>query len=449
MYKSILFFLSIVCAVTFVVHPLFGTRFGIVLLPFIIIEEIKAYNSSRDKEEVTERRRFSLGSILFLCFFGVLYRLLKKYFFVLAIYFLLTLISFNASLEEHEIISIPSGRIGGEDLPPEIRREIRNQIPGFLTIDIPIQMVVQEEYLGKVCITQIPNTPCIKRNEIPLQAKRIRTSYKMEAILRGPNFQIKPVNNKELLVTNIRPTKWNWLISPLQSGKQKIYLRISLLLMGPNGKEIPDDLELETLTIDVQNNFIKEVSKIVNLYGIPLLTLLSLFFLFLILKRRIRKVNTLVLNSIQGFTESLVRETRRMAEKQNHQIFHFETINGSVNAGGKVGNQNYTQKNFNQDTDNQTLSEIRQFLELLQQQQKIVSGAEQIDVIDVEFEQIHNKEPEKWQKWMTCLRVAFAGGIETAKVLNPWAGVPIEVLKGLYEAYQKSRKRHSFESNCY
>ncbi len=446
-----MFFLSIVCAVTFVVHPLFGTRFGIVLLPFIIIEEIKAYNSSRDKEEVTEKRRFSLGSILFLCFFGVLSRLLKKYCVVLAIYFLLSLFRMgvgNIPLEEHEIISIPSGWIGGEDLPQEIRREIRNQIPGYLTIDIPTQMLVQKESFGKVCITQIYKAPCSEKNEIPLQAKRIRTSSIMKVILKGYNFHIEALNNsREQAVTNIHSTEWNWQIIPLQSGKQKIYPIISLWLMRHNGKDIYHDLELETLTItiDVRNNLIKEISKIVNLYGIPLLTLLSLFFLFLILKRRIRKVKTLVLNSMQGFTKLLAQETRRMAEKQNHQSFHFETINGSVNAGGKVGNQNYTQNNFNQDTQNQTLSDIRQFLELLQQQQKIVSGAEQIDVIDVEFEQIHNKEPEKWQKWMTCLRVAFAGGIETAKVLNPWVGVPIEVLKGLYEAYQKSRKRHSLE----
>jgi hypothetical protein len=40
---------------------------------------------------------------------------------------------------------------------------------------------------------------------------------------------------------------------------------------------------------------------------------------------------------------------------------------------------------------------------------------------------------------MDIFSVAFAGGIESIKILAPAIGIPIEVVKRLYEIYQRNR----------
>ncbi|TRU84128.1 MAG: hypothetical protein EWV76_16855 [Microcystis novacekii Mn_MB_F_20050700_S1] len=123
--------------------------------------------------------------------------------------------------------------------------------------------------------------------------------------------------------------------------------------------------------------------------------------------------------------------------------FHFTgTINGPVNAGGTVGKQIYNQNNNDQNPDfNQTLIEIKYLLENLEQDQSAPSHDKQIKIIETEFQEIKNKEPAKWQRWMTWLEVAFAGGVEAAKAFNPWVGIPIESVKKLYEVYTENQKK--------
>jgi hypothetical protein len=42
---------------------------------------------------------------------------------------------------------------------------------------------------------------------------------------------------------------------------------------------------------------------------------------------------------------------------------------------------------------------------------------------------------------MTWLSIVFAGGIEAVKAVNPWAGIPIEMVRKLYEVYEKNRQK--------
>lgn len=49
--------------------------------------------------------------------------------------------------------------------------------------------------------------------------------------------------------------------------------------------------------------------------------------------------------------------------------------------------------------------------------------------------------PQNWQRWQDIFSVIFAGGIEATKILVPVAGIPIEVLKRLYEIYDRNRKQ--------
>jgi HEAT repeats len=68
-----------------------------------------------------------------------------------------------------------------------------------------------------------------------------------------------------------------------------------------------------------------------------------------------------------------------------------------------------------------------------------VTNVEAAEIIDTEFIQIQSNNPQRWQKWMDIFSVAFAGGTESVKILAPAIGIPIEVMKRLYEIYQRNR----------
>jgi HEAT repeats len=67
------------------------------------------------------------------------------------------------------------------------------------------------------------------------------------------------------------------------------------------------------------------------------------------------------------------------------------------------------------------------------------TNTEAAEIIDSEFTQIQSNYPQRWQKWMDIFSVAFAGGTESVKILAPAIGIPIEVMKRLYEIYQRNR----------
>jgi HEAT repeats len=68
-----------------------------------------------------------------------------------------------------------------------------------------------------------------------------------------------------------------------------------------------------------------------------------------------------------------------------------------------------------------------------------LTNNEAAEIIDSEFTHIQLNNPQRWQKWMDIFSVAFAGGIESIKILAPAIGIPIEVVRRLYEIYQRNR----------
>ncbi|MBW4417941.1 MAG: hypothetical protein KME13_01785 [Myxacorys californica WJT36-NPBG1] len=57
------------------------------------------------------------------------------------------------------------------------------------------------------------------------------------------------------------------------------------------------------------------------------------------------------------------------------------------------------------------------------------------------FQQMPQTNLQNWQRWQDTFSVLFAGGIEATKILVPVAGIPIEVLKRLYEIYDRNRRQ--------
>jgi HEAT repeat protein/Cdc6-like AAA superfamily ATPase len=87
----------------------------------------------------------------------------------------------------------------------------------------------------------------------------------------------------------------------------------------------------------------------------------------------------------------------------------------------------------------EALAEITQILQKLQESPSAETQIEEI--LDAEFKEVERKDPEKWKRWMTWLSIVFAGGIEAVKAVNPWAGIPIEMVRKLYEVYEKNRQK--------
>lgn len=119
--------------------------------------------------------------------------------------------------------------------------------------------------------------------------------------------------------------------------------------------------------------------------------------------------------------------------------FNFSNaqIHGPLNAGGEVKEQNYTYNDYAQDPNFvQALNDIKKSLENLQQNNTSASDDDYVEIIDAEFEDIRVNEPSKWASWMNVLQVLFVGGVEAAKALNPWVGIPIEVLRKAYEIHR-------------
>jgi tetrahydromethanopterin S-methyltransferase subunit A len=83
---------------------------------------------------------------------------------------------------------------------------------------------------------------------------------------------------------------------------------------------------------------------------------------------------------------------------------------------------------------------LQQTIADIQNKQTASSRTNINNIIDVEFTVIHKKDPAKWQLLMDGMSVIFAGGVEATKILSPIAGIPIEVLKRLYEIWSRNKK---------
>jgi HEAT repeats len=83
----------------------------------------------------------------------------------------------------------------------------------------------------------------------------------------------------------------------------------------------------------------------------------------------------------------------------------------------------------------ETLADIKKILASYPK----ATNSEAAEIIESEFTQIQSNNPQQWQKWMDIFSVAFAGGTESVKILAPAIGIPIEVMKRIYEIYKRNR----------
>lgn len=94
------------------------------------------------------------------------------------------------------------------------------------------------------------------RRTVPQDADRVESgkalwSPKMRATLRGPGFDVKPVdgNSEEQSISSIQRTTWSWDVTPLHPGeKQTLHLRLEAVLPP----ELGSTRTIATLDRDIQ-----------------------------------------------------------------------------------------------------------------------------------------------------------------------------------------------------
>ncbi|HEY9297833.1 MAG TPA: DEAD/DEAH box helicase [Leptolyngbyaceae cyanobacterium] len=80
------------------------------------------------------------------------------------------------------------------------------------------------------------------------------------------------------------------------------------------------------------------------------------------------------------------------------------------------------------------------FLSKLRAQYPNATDAEIFEILTKSFERMPQHSPHNWNRWRDVFSIIFVGATEGTKVFVPIAGVPIEVLKRLYEIYQRNSK---------
>jgi hypothetical protein len=85
--------------------------------------------------------------------------------------------------------------------------------------------------------------------------------------------------------------------------------------------------------------------------------------------------------------------------------------------------------------------QLKGLLEKLRTQHPNATDAELFDILTKGFDAMPQQNPQNWHRWQDVFSVIFAGGVEATKILVPVSGIPIEVLKRLYEIYKRHPKQ--------
>jgi hypothetical protein len=136
------------------------------------------------------------------------------------------------------------------------------------------------------------------------------------------------------------------------------------------------------------------------------------------------------------------QSTQPMPEQsQNQPIFNIQQV-GTINTGDVTisGDQIGIQNNYAPEPNIQAEQQLDQLLTKLRNQYPNETDAEIFSILITNFSKMPQTYPQDWQRWQDIFSVIFAGGVEAAKLLVPIAGIPIEILKRLYEIYDRNKK---------
>lgn len=129
-------------------------------------------------------------------------------------------------------------------------------------------------------------------------------------------------------------------------------------------------------------------------------------------------------------------------QPKNQPVFNISQV-GNINTGDVTiaGDQIGVQHNYAPEANIEATQQLTQLLTKLRRKYPNKTDAEIFDILINGFATMPQNNPQNWQRWQDIFSIMFAGGVEATKVLVPIAGIPIEVLKRLYEIYDRNQKQ--------
>jgi hypothetical protein len=127
---------------------------------------------------------------------------------------------------------------------------------------------------------------------------------------------------------------------------------------------------------------------------------------------------------------------------KNQPTFNINQV-GNINTGDVTiqGDQIGIQHNYAPEPSTEANQQLAHLLTTLRTKYPTKTDTEIFDILINGFATMPQNNPQTWQRWKDTFSIIFAGGVEATKILVPVAGIPIEVLKRLYEIYDRNRKQ--------
>lgn len=153
--------------------------------------------------------------------------------------------------------------------------------------------------------------------------------------------------------------------------------------------------------------------------------------------------DTSVRLAIMDALVTISQSVNPMSESSKNQpVFNINQV-GNINTGDVTiqGDQIGIQHNYAPESNTEANQQLAHLLTKLRSRYPNKPDAELFEILINGFATMPQNNPQNWQRWQDIFSVIFAGGIEATKILVPVAGIPIEVLKRLYEIYDRNRKQ--------
>ena len=171
---------------------------------------------------------------------------------------------------------------------------------------------------------------------------------------------------------------------------------------------------------------------------ISLMQLHFKFYNYEIYRKAIGRTSTATARGTPEVLAGLAETVKQIRSHQMTEPSRTFNVQGNYiekNEGG------YHEHNYVPEPNTKPTDQLTNLLVQLRTKYPDKTDAEIFDILLNGFDAMPQKNPQSWQRWQDILSVLFSGGIEATKLLVPVAGIPIEVIKRLYEIYDRNSKQ--------
>ncbi len=206
---------------------------------------------------------------------------------IIALFFIATFFivaTKKSSLKTEE----PVPYLRGPDLTQIVEDELNTLAKGQILFNPPQKMKVGikervEVRIAKT-ITEDLNAG-LKGHGVPI-IEEIRVGTFMRARLKGDNFNIEALSEKDQLVAGEGFTQWNYNVTPLKSGIQSLSLTVTVRIKLPGNVEETKEIEVFDREISIHVNISYTLKKFIKNYWWGIITAIIVPIVLLIIKMR-------------------------------------------------------------------------------------------------------------------------------------------------------------------